>query len=75
MSLIRKSDVRNDLSTTIRSLYAFGLQRSDGKATAGGEEPDAPAEGYGISSRPGMNAQVRVSVRVLRNAKTGKRSW
>lgn len=84
MSLIKKSDVKNHLSTAGTSVYPFGLKRSDTKAVADIKDPGAHAEvpdmsispSHPISPEAVPNAQVGGSIGTPVTAeKTGKGSW
>lgn len=84
MSLIKKADVKNHLSTASTSVYPFGLKRSDSKTDAKTNDAGAPPEVTDISISPSHpispedvpNAQVGGSIGVPVNTeKSGKKSW
>lgn len=88
MSLIKKSDVKNHLSTANTSVYPFGLKRSDtNTATNKAEEAKVPGGDADVTdihispSQPNSpeaipNAQVGGSVGVpVSDKRTGNGSW
>lgn len=84
MSLIKKSDVKNHLSSRGTSVYPFGLKRSDAKPAVENNTRATPADSADISISPSHpispeavpNAQVGGCVGVPANArKSGNGSW
>jgi hypothetical protein len=80
MSLIKKSDVKSNLSSTDTSVYPFGLTRSDNAEVADGKEPHTHdisiSPSHPIAPEAVPNAQVGGSVGIPADTKdSGKGSW
>ena len=82
MSLIKKSDVKNNSSTqTATSVFPFGLKKPDTPTASGSDVTDTREEisispSHPISPEAVPNAQVGGSIGTPANAaKSGKGSW